>query len=105
MCTWSPTPRVYSAFRRAFPHVLEADAGEVLIGSVTPVEVDRLAWRARLDGAVRTYLGPQNAAEVEARLERIRPAFHEGRARVEPNRDLWPRDEFVSPAAEGPGSR
>jgi len=105
MCTWSPTPRVYSAFRRAFPHVLEADAGEVLVGSVTPVEVDRLAWRARLDGAVRTYLGSQNAAEVEARLERIRPAFHEGRARVEPNRDLWPRDEFVSPAADGPGSR
>jgi spermidine synthase len=104
MCTWSPTPRVYASFRRVFPHVLEADAGEILVGSLTPIVVDREAWAARLaDGG--TYLGEGNARDVKSRLERIRPAFHEGRARSEPNLDLAPRDEFASPAQGGPGSR
>jgi len=105
VCTWSPTPRVYASFRRVFPHVLEADAGEILVGSLTEVRVDREAWKARLETGGRAYLGEANAREVEARLERIRPAFHEARARTEPNLDLWPRDEFASPALGGPGSR
>jgi predicted membrane-bound spermidine synthase len=104
MCTWSPTPRVYAAFRRVFPHVLEADAGEVLLGSRSAIAVDREAWLTRL-AAAGGYLGAANAGEVRARLLRIRPAFHEGRARVEPNRDLWPRDEFASPAGARPGPR
>ncbi len=105
MCTWSPTPRVYASFRRVFPHVLEADAGEILVGSLTPIAIDREAWEARLADGGSTYLGEGNAREVKNRLERIRPAFHEGRARTEPNLDLAPRDEFASPAPGGPGSR
>ena len=105
VCTWSPTPRVYASFRRVFPHVLEADAGEILVGSLTEVAVDREGWKARLDGGAGAYLGEANAREVGERLARIRPAFHEARARTEPNLDLWPRDEFASPARAGPGSR
>ena len=105
MCTWSPTPRVYASFRRVFPHVLEADAGEILVGSLTPIAVDREVWAARLADGGSTYLGEGNARDVRSRLERIRPAFHEGRARSEPNLDLAPRDEFASPAPGGPGSR
>jgi hypothetical protein len=105
MCTWSPTPRVYASFRRVFPHVLEADAGEILVGSLTPIPVDREVWAARLADGGSTYLGEGNARDVKSRLERIRPAFHEGRARTEPNLDLAPRDEFASPAQGGPGSR
>lgn len=98
-------PRVYASFRRVFPHVLEADAGEILVGSLGEIPVDREAWKARLEREGRAYLGEANAREVGLRLERIRPAFHEARARTEPNLDLWPRDEFASPAQGGPGSR
>src|SRR6185295_12780987 len=49
VCTWSPTPRVYASFRRVFPYVLEADAGEILVGSPTPIVVDREAWLKRLE--------------------------------------------------------
>jgi predicted membrane-bound spermidine synthase len=94
MCTWSPTPRVYASFRRVFPYVLEADAGEILIGSLVPIAVDREAWKARLEDGAHDYLGDENAREVGERLQRIRPAFHEARAHGEPNLDLWPRDEF-----------
>jgi hypothetical protein len=104
VCTWSPTPRVYASFRRVFPYVLEADAGEILVGSLTPIEVDREAWLKRLEGGAGFYLGALNAVDVRERLERIRPAFHEARARGETNLDLMPRDEFASPA-RGPGSR
>jgi spermidine synthase len=104
VCTWSPTPRVYASFRRVFPYVLEADAGEILVGSLTPIVVDREAWLKRLEGGAGSYLGDLNAAEVRERLERIRPAFHDARARGETNLDLMPRDEFASPA-RGPGSR
>ena len=37
MCTWAPTPRVVASFRAVFPHVLEAEGGDVLIGSLTPM--------------------------------------------------------------------
>jgi spermidine synthase len=105
VCTWSPTPRVYAGFRRVFPHVLEADAGEILVGSLAPLVVDREVWKRRLENGARAYLGEDNAREVEERLERIRPAFHEARSHTEPNLDLVPRDEFASPARRGPGSR
>jgi predicted membrane-bound spermidine synthase len=103
MCTWSPTPRVYASFCRVFPHVLEADAGEILVGSLAPIVVDRDGWKTRLENGARVYLGEGNAREVKDRLERIRPAFHAARARSEPNLDLMPRDEFASPARGGPG--
>jgi spermidine synthase len=104
VCTWSPTSRVYAGFRRVFPYVLEADAGEILIGSLAPLVVDRDAWKGRLESGARAYLGEDNAREVAERLARIRPAFHEARARTEPDLDLVPRDEFASPARGGPSS-
>jgi hypothetical protein len=103
VCTWSPTPRVYASFRRVFPYVLEADAGEILVGSLAPIVVDREAWMVRLEAGSRAYLGDENARDVRERIMRIRPAFHDARARGQTNLDLVPRDEFPSPAL-GPGS-
>jgi hypothetical protein len=93
-CTWAPTRRSHATFRRAFPHVLEAVRGTVLLGSNEPLPLDLEAWRARLEAA-SAYLGPDRARDVGLRLERCRPAFREERPDL--NRDLFPRDEFASP--------
>jgi spermidine synthase len=93
-CTWAPTRRICATFRRAFPHVLEAVRGTVLLGSNDPLPLDREAWRARLEEA-SAYLGPERARDVRPRLENCRPALRE--AGPEVNRDLFPRDEFASP--------
>jgi spermidine synthase len=91
LCTWAPTERVYATFRAAFPHVLELDDGQILIGSRAPVALEPDAWARRArEGAA--YLGVARARDVERALRSIVAA---GRApRVEPNRDLFPRDEY-----------
>jgi hypothetical protein len=93
-CTWAPTRRIYATFRRAFPHVLEAARGTVLLGSNEPFPMDLEAWRARLEES-SAYLGPDRARDVRQRLEHCRPAFREEAPDL--NRDLFPRDEFASP--------
>jgi hypothetical protein len=91
LCTWAPTERVYATFRAAFPHVLELDDGQILIGSRAPVALEPDAWARRArEGAA--YLGVARARDVERALRSIVAA---GRApHVEPNRDLFPRDEY-----------
>jgi hypothetical protein len=91
LCTWAPTERVYATFRAAFPHVLELDDGQILIGSRAPVALEPEAWAARAgDGAA--YLGAERARDVQRALRSIVPATRE--PRVELNRDLFPRDEY-----------
>lgn len=100
LCTWSPTPRVYSSFVSAMPHVIGLGDHEILLGSNEPLEVDRRAWAARLQSApVRAYLGGDGLASTEWILERLRPLHRSGRRQAEGdrNRDLFPRDEFSSP--------
>jgi hypothetical protein len=92
MCTWAPTPRVAATFRAVFPHALEADGGDVLIGSLSPIPFEPEAWVARA-AASEPYLGARRTKDVLDALRRLRPA---GPApAVAPNRDLFPRDEYA----------
>jgi hypothetical protein len=100
MCSWSPTPRVYTTFTRVFPHVLELTHGEFqyLVGSNQPLETFVADWMARLDsGAVRAYLGDAIAGDVAASLRTARKAALPDEVDVEPNLDLFPRDELRIP--------
>jgi SAM-dependent methyltransferase len=92
MCTWAPTPRVRASFRRAFPHVLDADGGEILVGSHSRIQIDLPAWEARLREA-EGYLGELRARNVLDHLRTLTPAS--GPIDILPNRDLFPRDEFA----------
>jgi spermidine synthase len=92
MCTWAPTPRVVATFRTVFPHVLEAEGGDVLIGSLDPISFEPLAWAARAATAT-PYLGAARARDVVDAVAKLRPAGP--LPQVLPNRDLWPRDEYA----------
>jgi len=94
MCTWAPTPRVVATFRAVFPHVLEAEGGDVLIGSLDPISFEPLAWAARAATAT-PYLGAARARDVADAVAKLRPAGP--LPQVLPNRDLWPRDEYAVP--------
>ena len=92
MCTWAPTPRVVATFKAAFPHVVEAESGEVLIGSLAPLAFEPEAWAARAATAER-YLGPERTKDLLGAVGRLRPG---GPApKVALNRDLFPRDEYA----------
>jgi predicted membrane-bound spermidine synthase len=93
MCTWAPTARVRASFARAFPHVLEFGDGTLLLGSHDRIPLDLPSWRDRIRRpSVRAYLGDGRAEEVLALLRTARPLTPP--AGVEPNHDLFPRDEF-----------
>jgi len=92
MCTWAPTPRVAATFKAVFPHVVEAEDGEVLIGSLAPLRFEPEAWAARAATA-EPYLGPERTKDLRSAAARMRPA---GEAPAVPlNRDLFPRDEYA----------
>jgi predicted membrane-bound spermidine synthase len=98
LCAWSPTPRVYRSFRAAFPHVLEVEDGNILIGSNDLIAVERRTWRDRvLSSSTVSYLGtPAFAQRILWALRTLRKA--PGSLDEENlNHDLFPRDEFRSP--------
>jgi spermidine synthase len=98
MSTWVPTPRVHASFRKAFPHVLGVRGGEMLVGSIHPLEVDLDRWTARLEAPeVLAYLGPDVSAELRDCLLTVRPALRGLPRESGFNRDLFPRDEFMVP--------
>lgn len=100
VCTWGPTPRVYASFVSALPYVIGLGDQTLLIGSNEPLAMDRDAWRERLHSpAVRAYLGDAGMESTQWALDRLRPWHRAGRRQPEHdrNRDLFPRDEFVSP--------
>jgi spermidine synthase len=94
MCTWAPTPRVYRTFRTVFPHVIQDETREILIGSRQPIPYEPEAWLARA-AAGEDYLGPARAEEVRQALGGFRPAT--GAFEGTLNRDLFPRDELAAP--------
>jgi spermidine synthase len=99
LCTWAPTPRVYSTFVTVMPHVIGLGDREILIGSNEPLTVDLRTWRQRLfSPEVRAYLGDEGAASTDWMLERLQPLHVSGRLQPETtrNRDLFPRDEFAT---------
>ena len=92
VCTWAPTPRVGATFRAAFPYVVEAEGGEVLIGSLSPIVFEPETWTSRAASA-GAYLGPERTKGLLEAVSRLRPA-PAGPA-LTLNRDLFPRDEYA----------
>jgi hypothetical protein len=100
MCTWAPTARVYSTFCRAFPNALEFTHGQFqyLIGANEPIQVQLERWLERAaSGPVVGYLGEAIAAELAASLRTVKRAAVADDVDVEPNLDLFPRDELRLP--------
>jgi len=93
MCTWAPTERVYATFRAVFPHVLEADEEELLIGSLRPIPFESQAWLERA-GAGQEYFGAARLTEIREALGKLKPASKQPAVAL--NRDLFPRDEYAA---------
>jgi predicted membrane-bound spermidine synthase len=95
-CTWAPTQRIVDTFARVFPHVV--DAGAILVGSLDPLPFEPETWaqRAGSEGVI-AYLGRPAAREVRARLRAARRVVASPRPAHGLNRDLFPRDEFLTP--------
>ena len=96
--TWAPTARVHNAFVRVFPYVVSVPG--ILIGSRSPIDLDRDAIAARLAASdAREYYA---AAGID--IERMFAEYLTEPARYGPefsreslgdfNTDLFPRDEF-----------
>ena len=100
VCTWTPTPRVYESFARVFPHLIamSADGEPLLVGSLTPLALERGEWRARLESPkVREYLGRELASKLVSILRSAHRGDPNANAEAGANTDLFPRDEFLSP--------
>lgn len=91
-CTWAPTPRVRTTFLRVFPHVLEVPDGSLLLGSERPLVPRPGVWERRLSRST-DYLGQERADLIRQRLTHLAPAGPA--AHLQPNLDLFPRDEFA----------
>ena len=100
LCTWAPTPRVYSSFTQAAPYIVGLGDRSVLFGSNQPIEIDPETWRSRaLSPEVRAYLGEDGATGTAWLLERVQQLHRLRRRQLQKNMnfDLFPRDEFHSP--------
>jgi spermidine synthase len=100
ICTQIPSRRASLTFAAAVPHVI--NFGNLMVGSNDRLPITPEVWIARLRSLeVATYLGPDT---VEAMAERLREA-QRGRSnpatRLGLNFDLFPRDEFSTPAGVG----
>jgi SAM-dependent methyltransferase len=97
VCSQKPGRRVGLTFAEALPHAL--DFGNLVVGSNEPLPVDLAGWEARLDEAVASGYFTAGVAEgIRHRLRDARPATRNPQARIGLNRDLFPRDEFATPA-------
>jgi spermidine synthase len=100
--TWLPTPRVAATMRKVFPHV-RVFGGVIGIGTMEPLRVDWTQIQSRMDqvgvwshfrsvgmdayALLKPLVGP---GAVILRLE--------GETGLEPNTDLFPRDEWLLPS-------
>ncbi len=97
VCTQKPSRRVGLSFAEALPYAL--DFGNIVVGSNDPIPIDTTAWEARLARPeVARRFGPATIAGIRDRLEDAAPAPRNPAARVGLNHDLFPRDEFATPA-------
>ncbi len=97
VCTQKPSRRVGLTFAEAVPYAL--DFGNIVVGSNDPLPIDVPAWEARLRRP--EVAGRFDAAALEGireRLREARPAHRNPGARLGLNHDLFPRDEFGTPA-------
>ena len=97
VCTQKPGRRVGLSFAEALPYSL--DFGNIVVGSNDPLPIDPATWEARL---LRPEVARRFDAEalegIRERLFEARPARRNPGARVGINHDLFPRDEFGTPA-------
>lgn len=97
VCTQKPGRRVGLSFAEALPYSL--DFGNIVVGSNDPLPIDPATWEARLQRPeVARHFAAEALEGIRARLYEARPARRNPGARVGLNRDLFPRDEFGTPA-------
>jgi spermidine synthase len=97
VCTQKPSRRVGLTFAEALAHAVDFE--NIVIGSNDPLPIDPAAWRARLDRPeVAARFTEEARRAIRERLGEGRPAHRNPNARVGLNRDLFPRDEFATPA-------
>jgi spermidine synthase len=97
VCSQKPGRRVGLTFSEAFPHVL--DFGNIVIGSEHEIPLDPARWQARLRAPeVARRFDPATLDAIAAKLASAERALRNPTARVGFNRDLFPRDEFGTPA-------
>ena len=97
VCSQAPGRRAALSLAAAVPHGL--DLGNIVIGSNDPLPVDLPAWKARL-ASVSDYFGAEVASGILERLSEARPLVANLRSRRGLNEDLFPRDEFSTPARD-----
>jgi predicted membrane-bound spermidine synthase len=97
VCSQKPARRVGLTFAEALPHVL--DFGNMVVGSNQPIPIDVAAWEARLRAPqVARRFDADSLEGISARLAAVVPGHRNPAARVGFNHDLFPRDEFGTPA-------
>lgn len=98
VATWAPTPRIRSSLFEVFEHVVEIPGWNILIASQEPIELAHALWQ-QLATAPTTveYLGHQNSSDVASDLATVREADARLTSGIRPNRDIFPRDEFLTP--------
>jgi hypothetical protein len=95
--TQKPSRRVGLTFAEALPHTL--DFGNMVVGSNDPLPVDPEAWETRLlRPEVARWFDRETLEGIRVRLHEARPGWRNPAPRVGLNRDLFPRDEFSTPA-------
>jgi predicted membrane-bound spermidine synthase len=97
LCSWAPTPRIFAALARAFPHLVGTPNRVLVLASNEPIPIDVRAWTARLETPeIGDYLGERYGSEVDRRLRRLQPLALAAHKQIPHNDDLFPRDEFLS---------
>ncbi|MCW5876355.1 MAG: fused MFS/spermidine synthase [Anaerolineales bacterium] len=100
MVQWSATPRVRNTFRKVFPYIVEIPR-IVLIGSMTPIEINRAVIMERLKSGLylNGYFDEESLlVRLENLLDQLEPVPHRPNMDIlRINTDLFPRDELGIP--------
>ena len=101
VATWAPTPRIRSSLFEVFEHVVEIPGKNILIASREPIELAHTQWQQIATTEVSVeYLGRGNSSNIANNLANARKADAHSISNIRPNRDLSPRDEFLTPYKE-----
>jgi spermidine synthase/MFS family permease len=99
--SWSPTRRVFFGMLHEFPYV--ADFGTVVIGSKSPITVDRATVEARMRSTFTNLYYAAGGIRIEELMASYlsrQPALigpGDARGELNVNYDLFPKDEFSIP--------